>query len=74
MIIKNKRNAMVEFGSIKNGDVFILHGEEICIKIESTFCDDDGYYENTVKLANGDLCYCKDNIMVQPVQCELVID
>ena len=74
MVIKNNRNNMVNFGSIENGNVFILYGEDVYMKIESTYCDDNGDYENSVNLARGTLHYFNNDIMVQPVKCELVID
>ena len=74
MIINNKRNKMVKFDSIKNGDVFILYDEDIYMKIEGTYCDDNGDFDNAVNLANGVLYYFEKDKMVQLIKCELVID
>lgn len=74
MIINNKRNEMVKFDSIKEGDVFILYGEDIYMKIEGTYCDDNGDFDNAVNLANGTLYYFEKDKMIQPIKCELVID
>lgn len=74
MVIRDKRNEMVRFGSIKCGDVFTVHGEGIYMKTEATCCDDNGYYENTVNLADGNLRYWEDSKMVRLIKCELVID
>lgn len=73
MVINNKRNKMVKFDSIKEGEVFILYGEDICIKIEAV---EDSWAEvyNAVKLANGELFYCKNDLLVCKVKCELVIE
>lgn len=76
MIINNKRNEMVKFDSIKNGDVFILYeeDEDIYMKIEGTYCNDNGDFDNAVNLANGTLYYFEYDKMVQPIKCELIID
>ena len=74
MKINNKRNKIVSFGSIKEGEVFIMHNEDICMRTESTYCDNNGDYENAVNLANGNLIFCSDNLMVCPIKCELVIE
>lgn len=77
MKIKNSRNAMVTFGSIKEGDVFLFsgsYGDVVCMKTETTYGDDNGYYDNAVCLRNGSLLYFEDDKMVIPVQCELVIE
>ena len=72
MKITNNRDKKVRFDSIKDGDIFILTGE-ILMKIETTYCDDNGYYENAVFLEDGRLMFCEDDFMVIPVECELVI-
>ena len=64
---------MVKFDSIKEGDVFALYGEDIYMKIEGTYCDDNGDFDNAVNLENGTLCYLKGDKMIQPIKCELVI-
>ena len=73
MVINNKRNEMVRFDSIKEGEVFILYGEDVCIKIEAV---EDSYAEvyHAVKLANGELIVCNNDLMVCKVKCELVIE
>lgn len=73
MVIKNKRKEMVRFESIKCGDVFEFC-EDIYMKIETTYCDDNGYYENAVDLSDGSLHYLKDDNMVHVIKCELVIE
>ena len=73
MVIKNKRDEMVKFDFIKEGEVFILYGEDICMKIESV---DDTYCNiyNMVKLVDGTLDCCSGDTMVQPIKCELIIE
>ena len=73
MIIKNNRNNMVEFATLKCGDVFIHYGEDVCMKI-AFVKNEIGIYFNIVNLANGTLDCCNDDTMVQPIKCELVID
>ena len=74
MIIKNKRNEMARFDSINEGDVFIIYNEDICMKTETTYCDENGDYENAVNLANGNLSYIRNDTMVKVIKCELIID
>lgn len=73
MIIKNKRKEMVRFDNIRCGEVFEYSGD-IYMRIETTYCDDNGYYENAVDLADGSLHYFKDDNMLHVIKCELVID
>ena len=74
MIIKDKRNdEEVAFESIECGTVFTIHGG-FYMKIENTYYDDNGYYENSVYLEDGSLHYYDDKNMVKVVRCELVID
>lgn len=74
MIVKDKRNnEKVSFEYIECGTVFTMHGG-FYMKIESTNCDDKGYYENAVNLEDGSLQYYNDKNMVQVIRCELVID
>lgn len=74
MVINNKRNKMVKFSLLNHGDVFILHNEDFCMKTESTYCDDNGDYDNAVYLTNGTLFFCSDDTMVCPVKCELIVE
>lgn len=73
MVINNKRDEMVRFDSIKEGEVFILYGEDICMKIQTV---EDSYAEvyNAVKLANGELTTCNNDLSVCRVKCELTIE
>lgn len=74
MKINNKREKKVDFGSLKEGEVFIEESGAICMKIESTYNDDKGNYENTVNLSDGSLWFHQDDVLVQRVECELVIE
>lgn len=73
MKIINKRNAEVEFGFMEEGNVFITNTGKFYMKIESTYGNSIGEYQNAVNLQNGELDYCADELMVCPVRCELVI-
>ena len=73
MKIKNKRNDKLRFDCIKEGEVFSTSGEGFYMKIESTFDNDNGDYENAVNLKDGSLTYCRNELMVNLIECELVI-
>ena len=73
MIIKNKRSEMVRFDSVEEGEVFILHREDVYMKIDGVEDANCNIY-NAVNLANGVVDYYKGDVMVQPVKCELVIE
>ena len=72
MIIKQKETNEIYFSDLEHGDVF-SYGDNFYIKTEDTFSDVDGYYENAVKLSNGELRHFDDKIKVCLVDCELVI-
>lgn len=74
MKIKNKRIEKVRFDSIEEGEVFTVQGSEIYMKTESTYCNDNGDYENAVNLANGTFSYFDNDCYITVVKCELVID
>ena len=74
MKVVNNRNKLVRFDALGEGIVFIADGVNVCMKIESTYSDDSGYYENAVYLEDGKLDYFKDDHMVCPVVCELTIE
>lgn len=75
MIIKNKRNVHVEFGTIKQGEVFTCYDDEdFYMRTETTYCNDNGDYDNAVNLANGNMTYFNDNVMVKIIKCELIIE
>lgn len=72
MKIKYKENKRVAFESLKCGDVFLWFNK-LCIKIETTYENDHGDYENTVILEDGSLSFCKGAEIVEEVNCELVV-
>ena len=75
MIINNRRNKGVRFDAINNGEVFALFdGNNIYMKIEETYCNNCGDYENAVSLEDGSLHYISENSDVEIIKCELVID
>lgn len=74
MRINDKREKKVDFGSLNEGDVFINKEKFVCMKTESTYGDDNGKYENAVRLSDGSLWFYQDDTIVQKVDCELVIE
>lgn len=72
MVIKQKEPIKKYFSAIEEGEVFLWHGDYY-MKTESTYCDDNGDYENAVILSNGLLEYFNDDDYVIKVDCELVI-
>ena len=74
MEIVNKRKRKENFGSIKEGEVFLKDEEYVWMKIESTYGNDNGDYENVVYLADGSLGFLHDDEMVILVRCKLVIE
>lgn len=74
MKIVDKRNKEVRFDSVDVGAVFTAgSGEHVWMRIESTYSDDNGDYDNVVYLVDGQLGYFKDDTMVTLVESELVI-
>lgn len=75
MKIVDKRNKEVRFDSVDTGEVFTTNnGEHVWMRIESTFSNIDGDYENAVYLKDGSLGYFSDDRMVILVKSELVIE
>ena len=73
MKITKKTNNMTSFDSLNEGIVF-MYDDGVYMKIESTYGDDNGNYDNAVSLAYGSLHYFDSYTMVHIVQCELVIE
>lgn len=73
MKIINKRENVTSFASLNEGDVFI-YCDDIYMKTERSYSNNDGDYNNVVMLENGHLCGFRDNTMVHPINCELVIE
>ena len=76
MKITDKRQTFVSFKDIKEGIVFVDDASNpnyIFMKIFSTYCDDNGDYDNVVCLNDGTLSYYADNAQVLPIDCELII-
>ena len=60
------------FNSIKEGEVFIKDGD-FYMKTDSTYCDDNGDYDNAVDLKCGSLTYFESDVLVLPVEVDLII-
>jgi hypothetical protein len=72
MIIKQKESNEKYFSAIEDGEVFLWY-DNYYMKTESTYCNDNGDYENAVMLSNGLFAYFDDKTKVIRVDCELVI-
>ena len=73
MEIIDNRKKSIEFENVKYGEVFGYNGN-FFMKINETYCDECGDYDNSVNIENGELNYFKDDIFVMPVKCKLVIE
>ena len=73
MEIIDKRRSSIEFENLKYGEVFEFNGY-FYIKTTASYCDEDGDYDNAVNIENGELKYFKDNDIVMPVKCKLIIE
>lgn len=72
MVIKQKETNEIYFGELEDGDVF-SYGDNFYMRTENTYSNNDGHYENAVKLSNGELRRFDDKIKITLVDCELVI-
>lgn len=72
MNIIDKRKRSVKFEELAIGEVFIC-SSRLFIKTDSSYCDDNGDYDNTVCLEDGKLNYFECDNIVLPVDCELII-
>lgn len=72
MNIIDKRKKCIFFGSIKEGDVFIKDGN-FYMKTETTYCDDNGDFDNVVDLNCGCLSYIESDVLVLTVDVDLII-
>lgn len=74
MKIVDKRNKEVRFDSVDVGEVFTTGtGEHVWMRIESTYSNVDGDYDNAVYLVDGSLGYFNEDRMVTLVESQLVI-
>lgn len=74
MKIVDKRNKEVRFDSVDVGAVFTYgNGDRMWMRIESTYSNDAGDYDNAVYLEDGSLGYFSDDSMVTLVESKLVI-
>lgn len=76
MKITDKRQTFVSFEDIKEGTIFVgctAKEEYIFMKTASTYCDDNGDYDNAVCLNDGTLAHFTDSVSVLPLNCELII-
>lgn len=71
-VVDNRKKA-VEFGYIKHGEVFEYNGS-FFMRTESTYCNDNGDYENYVNIENGALGFLDDDVLVMPVNSKIIIE
>ena len=74
MKIKDNRRLCEDFGSLMLGDVFSLDENGIFyMKIVDVYTEDE-LPGNAVSLRDGEMLCIKDECIVYPVNCELVIE
>ena len=73
MEIIDKRKKSVKFETVKHGEIFEYDGY-FFMRTCSSYCDENGDYDNAVNLENGDLTYFEDNHIIMPVNCKLVLE
>lgn len=73
MEIIDKRKSPIKFETVKQGEVFEFNGY-FYMKTSSSYCDDNGDYDNAVNLESGELNYFEGNDIVMPVKCKLIAE
>lgn len=73
MEIIDKRKSSVKFETVKHGEIFDSNGY-FYMKTTCSYCDESGDYDNAVNIESGELIYFKDDDIVMPVKCKLVIE
>lgn len=73
MEIIDKRKKSVSFETVKCGEIFEVD-ECLFMKTDSSYCDDNGDYDNAVNLEVGGLSYFEYDDLVLPVNCKLVLE
>lgn len=73
-IVNKREDKMVEFSSIKEGEVFTTISKNVCMKIKPVYNASDDIFYNIVNLATGELDFSSDRFFVYLIECELVIE
>ena len=77
MEIIRKNKVYKYFGDIKEGTVFVanfINPNSVFMKTFSTYCDDNGDFDNAVCLEDGTLTYFSDSAQVLPLDCKLIVE
>ena len=72
MKIDFTENNLVDFNTLKPGDVFSYEGSYV-MRMESV-AGDCGDVCNAVDLTYGETLYISDRAKVRPIKCKLVVD
>lgn len=72
-IICNTPNR-IAFKELRDGDVFEDANGNICMKCEVLVYGDANIFINSVNLEDGSFKYFNSEILVKPINCELIIE